>query len=76
MTSPDDLPLNGGFPLRIVHRMPPRANTSARASVASPRACSGAMYAGVPITDPGRVRSSVDSPGERGEGRVGRHPYW
>ena len=44
-----DLPLNGGCPVRIAHRMPPSANTSARASLASPRACSGAMYAGVPM---------------------------
>ncbi|MFO0848788.1 MAG: hypothetical protein U0871_09575 [Gemmataceae bacterium] len=40
--------------------MPPRANTSARSSAASasPRACSGGMYAGVPSTRPAAVRPS------------------
>ena len=65
ITSSEDLPPNGGCPVRIAHRMPPSANTSARASAASPRACSGAMYAGVPITVPACVRSSVDSPAAR-----------
>ena len=63
--------MKGGCPVRIAHRMPPSANTSARASIASPRACSGAMYAGVPSTVPACVWSSVDSP-ERG----GRWSGW
>ncbi len=57
ITSSVDLPTNGGCPVRMAHRMPPSANTSARASAASPRACSGAMYAGVPITVPACVVS-------------------
>ena len=55
--------LNGGFPVKSAHRMPPRAKTSPRASIASPRACSGAVNSGVPMTCPGSVLSSLNSPG-------------
>ncbi len=47
--------------------MPPRANTSVAGPILSfsPRACSGAMYAQVPLTTPVPVRSSgVPLPGE------------
>ncbi len=45
-------PRYGGAPVRISHSIAPSPNTSTRgsASVHSPRACSGAMYAGVPAT--------------------------
>ncbi len=44
-------PQNAGCPAMHSKSTPPRAKTSARASSRrSPRACSGAMYTGVPIT--------------------------
>ncbi len=56
--SPEDRPRNAGSPVRTSHRIEPSANTSDRSSTRSPSplACSGAMYAGVPIADPGRDR--------------------
>ena len=49
-------PEKGGCPVRMAARIPPNAKTSARASTSSPRACSGAIYAGVPFTCPATVR--------------------
>src|SRR5690606_1735231 len=42
----------GGLPVSTSHNTPPRPYTSVRASIfwGSPRACSGAIYAGVPTT--------------------------
>ena len=51
-------PSNAGMPVKHWYSTHPRANTSARASI-SPlelRACSGAMYPGVPISIPVFVR--------------------
>jgi hypothetical protein len=49
-------PTYGGFPVSTSARIAPSENTSARSSTTSPRACSGGMYAGVPMTDPGVER--------------------
>ncbi len=43
---------NGGRPLHIVQSTLPRLNRSARWSIVSPSACSGAMYIGVPAINP------------------------
>ncbi|AGP40426.1 hypothetical protein SCE1572_41540 [Sorangium cellulosum So0157-2] len=49
-------PWNAARPVRHLKSTQPSANTSARAStLRSPRACSGAMYSGVPRTVPGIV---------------------
>ena len=63
-SSPDDRPVNAGSPVRISHRIEPRAKTSQRSSSrsTSPRACSGAMYDGVPITLPACDRSRIGPP--------------
>ena len=47
---------NGGRPLHITYSTLPRLNRSARWSIASPWACSGAMYIGVPAMTPLCVR--------------------
>lgn len=52
-------PTNAGRPASISNSTAPAANKSVRAPTASPRACSGAMYRGVPITPPMRVRSGT-----------------
>ncbi len=56
--------MNAGCPVRISQRIEPRAKTSARSSTRSisPRACSGAMYDGVPMTDPACDRSESSEP--------------
>ncbi len=53
--------MKGACPANISNNMTPNAYTSARASSASPRHCSGGMYAGVPIAIPLWV-SAVVSP--------------
>ena len=45
-------PLNGGFPTMSLYKRMPTAYTSTLASRPRPRICSGAMYAGVPMTVP------------------------
>ncbi len=57
-----DEPVYGGRPVRISARIAPRPKTSARSSSVSswPRACSGAMYAGVPRTEPARDSSASE----------------
>ncbi len=49
-------PSNGFWPVSARYRIAPTAYTSARRSTLAPRACSGAMYDGVPITMPVWVR--------------------
>src|SRR6187200_3360304 len=46
-------PLNAGRPVTISYNTAPSENKSARPSTASPLACSGDMYAAVPIIAPG-----------------------
>ena len=48
--------------MRISHRIAPRPKTSARSSSVSSRpwACSGAMYEGVPSTEPARDSSPLE----------------
>jgi hypothetical protein len=63
-------PRNGRSPTSISKITTPSAQMSARASTASPRACSGAMYAAVPRTTPESVfgpegKSALHSPGSR-----------
>jgi hypothetical protein len=48
-------PGNGNFPVQSWYNTHPRLNRSLEASDLSPRACSGAMYAGVPTVVPGFV---------------------
>ncbi len=49
-------PVNGGCPVRHSNSTQPSENMSARASISfSPRACSGAMYIGVPMMPPASV---------------------
>jgi len=48
-------PVNGGRPVTISYSTDPSAQTSARPSTATPRACSGAMYVTVPRVAPVRV---------------------
>ena len=50
---------NGGRPLAIWYSTLPRLNRSARWSSVSPRACSGAMYIGVPAIMPAGVMRGV-----------------
>ena len=53
----ETVPLCGGRPVSTKHRIPPRPNTSlCSVASAAPPACSGAMYAGVPIARPSSVR--------------------
>ena len=47
---------NGDRPVHMAYSTLPRLNRSARWSIGSPRACSGAMYSGVPATTPLCVR--------------------
>ena len=51
-------PSNARRPVSISCSTHPRA-ISARASAALPSSCSGAMYAGVPTTTPGRVTTGM-----------------
>lgn len=46
-------PLNAGRPAIISYMTAPSENRSDRASTGSPRACSGDMYAAVPMIAPG-----------------------
>ena len=46
-------PLNAGRPVTISYNTAPSENRSERPSTGSPRACSGDMYAAVPMTAPG-----------------------
>ena len=46
-------PLKAGRPVTISYNTAPSENRSDRPSTASPRACSGDMYAAVPMTAPG-----------------------
>jgi hypothetical protein len=48
-------PGNGNLPVQTWYKTHPRLNRSLEASAVSPRACSGAMYAGVPTVVPGFV---------------------
>ena len=54
-------PANGRTPASASYSMTPSAHTSAGGPTSRPRACSGAMYAGVPTTDPVRVRSAASA---------------
>ncbi len=62
--SPDERPVNAGRPVRTSQRIDPSAMTSARSSTRSisPRACSGAMYDGVPSTEPACDKSESPDP--------------
>ena len=57
--SPELRPVNAGSPVRSSQKIDPSAKTSARSSTRSisPSACSGAMYDGVPMTEPACERS-------------------
>src|SRR5262249_10933552 len=48
-------PSNGGLPVSISKNTTPRLQISVLASTFCPRACSGDIYRGVPITTPGFV---------------------
>ena len=54
-------PGNGTDPVAISYSTTPSENKSDRASNSSPRACSGDMYAIVPIELPGLVSCSLSS---------------
>ena len=69
-TSPTVFPVNAGRPASISNRIAPVAKRSPRASTGSPMICSGAMYLGVPITKPGRVRSESGLIVSSGSGRA------
>jgi hypothetical protein len=58
-TSKSDAPANGRRPASTSYSTTPKEKMSLRASTASPRVCSGDMYATVPTTTPVRVVSSV-----------------
>ena len=51
----------GELPASISCSTAPRAKTSERASLGSPRTCSGDMYPTVPITEPGSVCTVIVS---------------
>ena len=51
-------PENGTTPVAISYSTAPSENKSERASNSSPRACSGDMYATVPMELPGLVSCS------------------
>ena len=51
-------PEKGTTPVAISYSTTPSENRSERASSSSPRACSGDMYATVPIELPGLVRDA------------------
>src|ERR1700722_911310 len=53
------LPANAGWPVAISYNTAPKLKRSVRASSSSPRACSGDIYAIVPIADPGLVSSRL-----------------
>ena len=54
--------VNSRLPLTAAsHKITPHANTSARPSTRSPRACSGAMYASLPFTVPTCVGAEPES---------------
>ncbi len=57
-TTAEVLPLKGKLPVVISYNTTPKENRSVRASSASPRACSGDMYATVPTATPGLVRKA------------------
>ena len=59
--------VNGGLPVRMTARIAPSPKTSLRGSIRSiaPSACSGGMYAGVPITLPACVTKPSASRSER-----------
>ena len=63
-------PLNGTRPVNISYNTTPSAHTSLRASASSPRACSGDMYATVPIVDPGIVNCSESANFARPKSRI------
>ena len=67
-TSADESPGNDRQPVSISYSTQPNAQISVRRSTGSPRACSGLMYATVPITAPSAVDSTPDpvGPGSRG----------
>ena len=52
-------PSNALRPESISYSTAPKAQTSVRRSTALPRACSGDMYAAVPMTTPARVAAAV-----------------
>ena len=54
-------PLKARRPLSSSYSTAPKLNTSERASSGLPSACSGAIYAAVPITVPSMVRVSSES---------------
>ena len=58
MAAMADSARNGGRPVHIAYSTQPKLNKSLRASTASPCACSGDIYCGVPATSPGRVIST------------------
>ena len=62
ITSIGDSPVKGGSPVRHSNSTQPSEKMSARASTSrSPRACSGAMYIGVPTVEPTLVKRLVSS---------------
>ncbi len=73
ITSTVDSPAKAGRPMHMAYSTLPRLNRSARRSIFSPRACSGAMYCGVPAK-----RAVLGQPGVvdgAGEAEVGQlHP--
>ncbi|CAM4044273.1 hypothetical protein COSO111634_31930 [Corallococcus soli] len=54
-TAISESPWNRRPPVSSSHSTTPSANTSVRASTLSPRACSGDMYANLPLSTPGLV---------------------
>ena len=55
---------NGARPVHIAYITLPRLNRSLRPSIASPRACSGDIYCGVPAITPLRVSGVVHRAGQ------------
>ena len=49
-------PRNGSVPVAISYKTAPKENRSVRASSSLPLACSGDMYATVPMAVPGLVK--------------------
>ena len=67
--SPNERPLNIGCPQNSSYIIAPSEYMSARVSTARPPACSGDMYAGVPITDPAE-QAALDRRCEQAEKMV------
>ena len=60
-SSSDPIPANGRMPNSASQSATQKANWSVRGLSASPKCCSGAMYAGVPSTSPSSWDDAVGS---------------